>query len=117
MWASHLWLMLASHCYFEGRTNDEITPVFDINAGMPRNTPLIMKAECVLSPPRTPSGQPGAAAAPPAAMLLLTEAVYTVTGTSAVGELTLPTGFTFERFRARTQFKPWIKSSTTTELW
>jgi hypothetical protein len=117
LWASHLWLMLASHCFFEGRTNAEITPVFDISASMPRDTPLTMKAEWVLSPhaphlptsvvyrapatqpPRTLTGQPGAAATPPAAMPLLTEAVYTVTGTAAVGDLTLPTGFTFERFR------------------
>jgi hypothetical protein len=51
-------------------------------------------------PPLSPPGQPSATASvASAATLLLTDAVYTVTGTTLVGNLSLPSGFTFERYR------------------
>jgi hypothetical protein len=116
LWACHLWLILASQSFFEGRTGEEITPVYDIDAGMPQQPSLTRKAGWVLSPKtphlplsvvyRTParlpastlSRKPGAPArADSAAMLLWTDAVYTVTASASVGDLTLPTAFSFER--------------------
>jgi hypothetical protein len=98
LWISHLWLMLASQSFFQDRTNREITPVYDINAGIQRVEPLIASADWVLS--KESPHLPCVVAYRSAGTTSGTDVVYRITGTKLVGNLTLPTGFTFERLKA-----------------
>jgi hypothetical protein len=97
LWTSHLWLMLASQSFFHDRTNREITPVYDINAGIQRVEPLIASADWVLS--KESPHLPCVVAYRSAGTTSGTDVVYRITGTKLVGNLTLPTGFTFERLK------------------
>jgi hypothetical protein len=115
---AHLWLMFASRCFFAGREDSEILAAYDINSCVTRGNDYTMEGAWVLSTaqPGLPlslayinrRGHPFARDAEgnrtfvpfdPPFDAGFTNALYTVTGTTNVGRLVLPTGFIFERFR------------------
>ncbi len=90
----HLWLMLASQCYWSGLHTDRLTPIFDWHASVGANPDLKLAAEWELL------NGPGSL---PREVQYLgrwgeTNALYRVTGTTKAGETLLPSGFVFEEY-------------------
>ena len=117
LFTPHLWLMFASSCFFQGRTNTEITPVYDINACVLHEPDLTMETrwELLKQPPALPAflaymntrgyltrdntGRRAYLPVPYPHNQGFTNAIYAITGETNWNGLTLPTGFTFQRFQ------------------
>lgn len=116
LFVSHLWLMFASQCYLEGRTNREITPLYDIDAAVVHDKDYTQMAEWTFLElgahlpayvaylntrgrlTRDAQNQRTFIVYGPPFDRGFTNALYKISGTTNVGGLNFPTGFHFQRF-------------------
>jgi hypothetical protein len=88
---SHLWLMLASGCYFSNLATNWLTPVYDVNASLPVDPNMKREAKWELVN--------GSGSLPMKVIYLergFTNATYAATGVTNVGDIKIPSGFVFE---------------------
>jgi hypothetical protein len=91
----HIWLMYASGCYFQHRTNNDwLTPVYDINASADVQPYLKRKAQWELID--GPGSLPKSVAYDRDYNPDNIDAIYTATGITNVGSIKIPSGFVFE---------------------
>jgi hypothetical protein len=93
----HLWLMFASGCYFQNRTNHWLTPVYDSNASVDVKPYLEAKArwELIDGPGSLPTNIVYYDYLNYASSSI--DATYTATGVTNAGTIKIPSGFVFER--------------------
>jgi hypothetical protein len=97
----HLWLMLASGCYFANLATNWLTPVYDLNASVAVHPNLKREAKWDLIN--------GAGSLPRSVVYLemfgRTNATYLATGVTNTGSVLVPSGFVFEQ-RVGARFAP-----------
>ena len=92
--ACHVWLVFASGCYFEARTNNWLTPAYNLNASADVMPYLKQKAQWELID--------GPGSLPRSVKYFdergdFIEATYEATGVTNAGAIKIPSGFVFER--------------------
>jgi hypothetical protein len=99
----HLWLMFASGCYFQNRSNKWLTPVYDSNASANVRPDLKREAEWDLID--GPESLPKRVVYYNHNFGRNIDAIYTATGLTNAGTTKIPNGFVFE-YRMNRNFLP-----------
>jgi hypothetical protein len=104
----HLWLMYASGCYFDHRSNSWLTPAYDLNASVNVEPNLKRKAiwELIDGPGSLPKNVLYYQVYDDYMTNVSSiDATYTATGVTNAGTIKIPSGFVFEN-RIRTGYLP-----------